>query len=83
MPRLRTLMLVALGLISTVAVDSLVSVADAKDEIVKRGGFICRVRDLGCSATQCCSKARCSGRGVTSGWVPACVDVELPLEPLR
>jgi hypothetical protein len=70
---LRTLMLVAFGLISAAAA------AHAADQKVKKGGFYCVVRDLGCSATTCCAMARCSGHGVTSGWVKQCYDVELPL----
>ncbi len=41
---LRTLMLVALGLASTVALGSLFS-ANAADQIVKSGNFMCRIRD--------------------------------------
>jgi hypothetical protein len=71
---LRTLMLVALVLVSTAAFDALFS-ANASDQILRSNGFVCRIRNLGCSELRCCAQARCSKPGVTSGWVPACWDI--------
>jgi hypothetical protein len=72
---LRTLMLVALVLVSTVAFDALFS-ANASDQIVKSNGFTCRIHFLGCGVLRCCATARCTKPGINSGWSPPqCWDI--------
>ncbi len=78
---LRSLMLAALVLASTVALGSLFS-ANASDQIVKSRGFVCKIRDLGCHGISCCAAANCTGHGVTSGWVKQCYEIQIPLVPL-
>ncbi len=77
---LRTLMLVALVLVSTAAFDALFS-ANASDQIVRgSNGFTCQIRDLGCGVLRCCATARCWKGRVSTGWSPKqCWDI-VPLE---
>ena len=74
---LRTLMPVALVLVSTVAFDALFS-ANASDQIVKSNGFTCRIHFLGCGVLRCCATARCTKPGINSGWSPHSAGILFP-----
>ena len=81
-PRLKALVLIVVGLTSVFAIDAVVSAGNAKDEIIRQGRWLCRVRFLGCSRSgHCCYKASCNG----GPWATACAWAGdyIPIEPLH